>query len=69
MKKKTVTETPEQLALRKEKEHREIQRWEREQQRPKTKGYIWYTMAILALIYVVDEITALIGTQMQPERS
>ena len=67
MKKKTVAETPEQLSARKERERRELERWEREQQRPKTKGYIWYTMAILAMIYVVDEITALIGTQMQPD--
>ena len=67
MKKKIVLETPEQVSARKEKERRELARWEREQQRPKTKGYIWYTMAILAMIYVVDEITALIGTQMQPD--
>lgn len=67
MKKKNTPETPEQMCIRKEKERRELARWEREQQRPKTKGYIWYTMAILAMIYVVDEITALIGTQMQPD--
>lgn len=67
MAKKFVAETPEQLAIRKEKERRERMHWEKEQQRPKNKGYIWYTMAILAMIYVVDEITALIGTQMQPD--
>jgi cytochrome c-type biogenesis protein CcmH/NrfG len=53
MKKKIVLETPEQLSARKEKERRELARWEREQQRPKTKGYIWYTMAILAMIYAI----------------
>ena len=67
MAKKAVCETPQQLELRKAKERRELARWEREQQRPKSRGYIWYTMAILAMIYVVDEITALIGTQMQPD--
>lgn len=67
MAKKTVIETPEQLSRRRDKEYRELQRWEKELQRPKNKGYIWYTMAILAMIYVVDEITALIGTQMQPD--
>ena len=40
MKKKTIAETPEQLSARKERERRELARWEREQQRLKTKGYI-----------------------------
>jgi hypothetical protein len=53
MKKKIILETPEQLFARKEKERGEFARWEREQQRPKTKGYIWYTMAILAMIYAI----------------
>ena len=41
MKKKVILETPDQLSARKEKERRKLARWEREQQRPKTKGYIW----------------------------
>ena len=66
MKKKNFTESPEQLALRKEKERKELLRWQKEQQKPKNKGYLWYTMVILAMIYVVDEITEPTGPPAPP---
>jgi len=49
------------------KRQKEILRWERERAKPKRKFYIYYLLIILSLIYIADEITSLIGTQMQSE--
>ncbi|MCL2264403.1 MAG: MFS transporter [Treponema sp.] len=46
---------------------KEIKRWEREKSKPKKKLYLWYLLIILSLIYIADEVTTLIGTQMQSE--
>ncbi len=49
---------------RMEKEQREIAKWERELQRPRGKGYLWYLLLVITVVYIADEITSTIGNQM-----
>ncbi len=51
----------------KEKEVRELAKWEKELARPKGKFYVWYLLLIITLIYIIDEVTSTIGAQMQTE--
>lgn len=46
---------------------KEIRKWEREQQRPHTKGYLLYLIFIITLIYTVDEVASQIGMLMKTE--
>ncbi len=62
---KTKVLTPEQLAKRQEKEAKELLRLRKEQSKPKWPGYLIYFIFIITVIYVVDEITSQIETQMQ----
>lgn len=48
-----------------EKKQREIARLEREQGKPKPKGYLWYFIFIIAVVYIADELASQITTQMQ----
>ncbi len=45
----------------------EIQKWERQQARPRTRGYLAYLVFIITLIYCVDEIASQIGMLMKTE--
>ena len=47
-------------------EQRELQRLDREAQKPKTGRYLLFVMIILTIIYVVDEITSNMNAAMQP---
>ena len=49
-----------------QREQRELQRLEREAQKPKTGRYLLFVMIILTVIYVVDEITSNMNAAMQP---
>ena len=48
-----------------EKIQQEIARWEREKAKPKSRNYLLYFILIIAIVYIADEITSQIGTQMQ----
>ena len=52
------------LAKRKAKEQREIERWERELERPRGAGYLWYVVFVVAIVYLADEIASQINNQM-----
>lgn len=57
----------EKSAIRRQREQKELAKWEKELNRPKGKFYYWYLVLIITLVYMVDEITSQIGTQMQTE--
>lgn len=50
-----------------EKEQRELRKWEKEKARPKRRFYIWYLLLIITIAYMVDEITTQMAFQMQSE--
>ena len=53
------------LAVRKQKEALEIARLERELARPQSPGYFFYLIVLICIVYITDEVTSQIGTQMQ----
>lgn len=50
---------------RHQREARELARLEKHRAKPKAHGYLYYMMFIICIIYIADEITSQIGTQMQ----
>lgn len=48
------------------REQRELARLQREAQRPKGAHYLLFTMIVLTIIYIVDEITSNVNSAMQP---
>ncbi len=46
---------------------KEIRKWERHQQRPRTNTYLLYLIFIITLIYTVDEVASQIGMLMKTE--
>ena len=48
------------------REQRELMRLQREVQRPKGAYYLLFTMIVLTVIYIVDEITSNMNSAMQP---
>lgn len=48
-----------------EKKQREIARWEREKAKPKVPGYLLYLAFVVAIVFIVDDLTSNINTQMQ----
>ncbi len=65
MTKKTIT--AEKAAKLQQKKEKELAYWKKQYDRPKGKGYFWYLVLIIALIYAVDEIASQIGNLMQTE--
>jgi len=63
--KKVKIETEEQKQKRKLKEAKEIAKWEKEKAKPKFPGYMLYFVIIITIVYIVDEVTTQMGTQMQ----
>jgi len=59
------TVTPEKTEKRAQKELREISRWEKALLRPKGRGYLYYLIFFICVIYITDEVATQIGTQMQ----
>ena len=51
-------ETPEQLAARKQKEAREIVKWERIKAQKLPKHYFFMLMIVVTVVYIVDEISS-----------
>lgn len=48
-----------------ERKQREIAKWEREKAKPKGPGYMIYFLLLVCIVYVCDEVSTQIGTQMQ----
>lgn len=62
---KTKTLSSEQRARKKEREARQLVKLKKEQAKSKPAGYLAYFMLIISVIYIADEVTSQIGTQMQ----
>ena len=60
-------ETPEKQAARKAREVRELQRRKLQLQKKHPKGYLWYLLVVLSIVYIVDEITSAMGSSLQSE--
>lgn len=63
--KKAKVLTPEQIAKQKAKEAKELARLEKQIGKSKVPGYFVYFMFIIIVVHLVDEITSVIGGQMQ----
>ncbi len=62
---KAKTETEEQKLKRHAREARELARLEKEYRKPKGPLYLIYFIFVISVIYIADEVTTQIGTQMQ----
>ncbi|MFR8010466.1 MAG: MFS transporter [Clostridia bacterium] len=62
---KNRASTDQQSERRHSREIRELTRLQKQKQRPKAHGYLYYMLFIICIIYIADEITSQIGTQMQ----
>lgn len=60
-------ETPEKQAARKAREARELEKRRKELGKKNPKGYLWYLLVVLSIVYIVDEITSAMGSSMQSE--
>lgn len=63
----TKSETAKQLAARKNREARELEKRHRQMRSRKPKGYLVYLLVVLSIVYIVDEVTSAMGTAMQSE--
>ena len=61
------TETPQKQASRKLREAKELQRRKLQLQKKHPKGYLWYLLVVLSVVYIVDEITSAMGSALQSE--
>ncbi len=64
---KTKTLTPQQSEKLRQKNEKEIKKWEREKNRPKRSFYMAFLLFIICSVYVTDEIASQIGTLMKTE--
>jgi MFS family permease len=60
-------ETPEKLALRKAREAKELLKRKQQLQKKRSKGYLWYLLVVLSIVYIVDEVTSAMGSALQSE--
>lgn len=60
-------ETEEKRIARKAREEKELDKWRKEQLRPKRKTYLLYLMVVLSLVFIVDAIATEICTKMKAE--
>lgn len=65
MSKKEKVLTPEQLEKERLRDEKELAKMQKEKARPKHNGYLAYMLVIVTIVYIADEITTQIGTQMQ----
>ena len=61
------TLSPEKQAALKTREAKELQRRKQELSKKRPKGYLWYLLIVLSIVYIVDEITSAIGSALQSE--
>lgn len=64
---KTKMLSPEKLQKMQLRRQKEIEKWEKEQSRPKRNYYFAYIVLIISIIYATDEIASQIGTLMKTE--
>ena len=60
-------ETEAKRAARKLQESKELERREKQMSKKHPKGYLWYLLVVLTIVYIVDEITSAMGSAMQSE--
>lgn len=60
-------ETAAQRTARKLREAKELERRKIQLAKKHPKGYLWYLLVILSIVYIVDEITSAMGSSMQSE--
>ncbi|MDY4490368.1 MAG: MFS transporter [Candidatus Faecousia sp.] len=60
-------ESPARMEKRKLREARELRKWEKIQNAPKSVHYFAILMVVLTIVYIVDEITSNINSAMQPQ--
>ena len=49
------------------REARELERRQKQIAKKHPKGYLWYLLVVLSIVYIVDEITSAMGSSMQSE--
>ena len=60
-------EPAQKKAARQLREARELKRRKKQLGIKRPKGYLWYLLVILSIVYIVDEITSAMGSSMQSE--
>ena len=60
-------ETEAKRTARKLREARELERRQKQIAKKHPKGYLWYLLVVLSIVYIVDEITSAMGSSMQSE--
>lgn len=60
-------EIEEKRLARKAREAQELQQQEKQLGKKRSKGYLWYLLVVLSIVYIVDEITSGMGSAMQSE--
>ena len=65
MSKKEKVKTPEEIEYQRIRDEKELAKMMREKAKPKHAGYMIYMLIIVTIVYIADEITTQIGTQMQ----
>lgn len=53
------------LEKRRLREQKELVRLQKELERPRSGGYLFYLLFIVSIVYIADEVASQIGTQMQ----
>lgn len=61
------TETEAKRLARQSREARELEKRRKQLQKQRPKGYLWYLLVVLSIVYIVDEVTSAMGTSMQSE--
>ena len=60
-------ETEAKRIARKNQEAKELVHRKNQLSKKHPKGYLWYLLVVLSIVYIVDEITSAIGSSMQSE--
>lgn len=60
-------ETQEKMLARKAREAKELEKRKKELARKNPKGYLWYLLVVLSIVYIVDEVTSSMGSSLQSE--
>ena len=60
-------ETESKRVARKNREAKELARRQAQLSKKHPKGYLWYLLVVLSIVYIVDEITSAMGGSMQSE--
>ena len=61
------TETEAKRLARKAREAKELEQRKKQLAKARPRGYLWYLLVVLSIVYIVDEVTSAMGTSMQSE--